>query len=353
MSDAGRAAAAGWLRIQASWCERLGSPLYAVLLARAAEDCERGGPVWEVLHGREDDPPGSALALRFMGAVHRLVLEGRAPELARVYPSAGGDPAAGDEWAAFRVAVAANATELRALVLRPVQTNEVGRSAALLGGFLTVAAEHGLPLRLLEVGSAAGLNLRWDGFRYESGDWWWGEPGSPVRFRGVFSSDARPPAVPAVIAGRAGCDLAPVDPTTPDGRLTLQSYLWPDQVRRFEALRGALEVAASVPAAVEPADGPSWLEGRLSSASAGIATVVFHSIVAQYLGEEGRERLAAVLLQAGARCGPDSPLAWLRLEPSRPDGGGEFLVHLTVWPEGKERLLAEAHPHGPPVRWLA
>ena len=31
-------------------------------------------------------------ALQLMGAVHRLVLEGRAPELARFYPSAGGTP---------------------------------------------------------------------------------------------------------------------------------------------------------------------------------------------------------------------------------------------------------------------
>ena len=31
-------------------------------------------------------------ALQLMGALHRLVLEGRAPELARFYPSTGGTP---------------------------------------------------------------------------------------------------------------------------------------------------------------------------------------------------------------------------------------------------------------------
>ena len=44
----------------------------------------------ELLTGRGDDPVGSALALRFLGAVHRIVLDGRAPDLAALYPSVGG-----------------------------------------------------------------------------------------------------------------------------------------------------------------------------------------------------------------------------------------------------------------------
>ncbi len=50
------------------------------------------------------------------------------------------------------------ATELRdaAATLR-VQTNEVQRSAVLVPGFLRVAARTGLPLRIREIGSSAGL----------------------------------------------------------------------------------------------------------------------------------------------------------------------------------------------------
>ena len=168
------AAIAEWLRIQSRWCERLGSPLYATLLERAADDAASGGPVFEVLRGHESDPPGSALALRFMGSVHRLVLSGAAPALAAFYPSAAGRPAKGDRWLAFRATVADNAEQLRSMVGDPVQTNEVGRSATLLGGFLTIAGETGMPLRLLEVGSSAGLNLRWDRYHYSSGAWTWG-----------------------------------------------------------------------------------------------------------------------------------------------------------------------------------
>jgi hypothetical protein len=124
--------------------------------------------VYGVLRGHEDDPGPSVLALRLMGAVHRLVLRGDAPRLAVHYPSAGGRP--GDAWPPFAGILREHCDELRALVEHPVQTNEPGRCAALLGGFLEVARTTGLPLRLLEVGASAGLNLRFDRYRDELGD---------------------------------------------------------------------------------------------------------------------------------------------------------------------------------------
>ena len=54
-----------------------------------------------------------------------------------------------DPWPAFRACSRRARERVRELLLRPVQTNEVGRSACLLGGFATVARETGLPLRLL------------------------------------------------------------------------------------------------------------------------------------------------------------------------------------------------------------
>lgn len=350
-SEQARGIIATILRVQAEWCQTLGSPLYASLLPQAADDAEAGGPVWDVMRGHEGDPIGSALAPRFVGSVHRVALEGKAPDLAAFYPSLGGE-AAGDAWPAFRSAVEANSDELRALVELPVQTNEVGRSAALLGGFLAVARETGLPLRVLEIGSSAGLNLRWDRYRYESGAWAWGDPASPVRFVDA-STGATPELAEATVAERAGCDASPIDAATEEGRLTLLSYTWPDQVHRFALLRGGLEVAAGVPAAIDRADGPSWLAERIAQTRPGLATVVFHSIVSQYLEADGRTRLASVLRGAASRARADAPLAWLRFEPTRLEGGGRFLVHLTTWPGGEERLLAEAHPHGPPVDWLA
>ncbi|HEX2233524.1 MAG TPA: DUF2332 domain-containing protein [Thermoleophilaceae bacterium] len=338
------------LRWQADWCGRLGSPLYRDLMLRAAGDVEAGGPTLRVLEGREDDPYESMLQLRFMGAVHRLALEGKAKELAARYPSTGGEGDPDSVWEAFRATIEARADELRGLVERPVQTNEPGRARALAGGFLVLAAETGLPLRPLELGASAGLNLRWDGYRYDDVKWAFGDPGSPVRFRDFFVDDARPPLPAGVeIAERAGCDAAPVDPTTEEGRLTLKSYLWPDQTDRLRLLDAALAVADRVPAPVEGARAGDWLERRLASGHAGACTVVFHSIVMQYVAEEEREQIDRLLASHGADASDDAPLARLAMEP----GGEEAHLTLTLWPGGEERLLATSGYHGAEVRWLA
>jgi hypothetical protein len=319
------------------------------LLDPAAADVEAGGPCWAVLEGHEGDPPGSALALRFMGAVHRLVLEGRAPALARHYPSAGGQAGLGGAWAAFRDTLEQHRDMLRALVHRPCQTNEVGRAAALFGGFLLVARETGLPLRLLELGASAGLNLRWDHYRYEQGDAGWGDRASPVRLADVFPDGFPPSGHRCRVIERAGCDTRPIDPCSADGQLTLLSFLWPDQRERVALLRGALEVARRVPAAVDAAGAPAWVTARLATPIRGVATVVFHSIFMQYLSEDDRRRVPSVLADAGSRATGDAPLAWLRMEP----GGEQAEVRLTLWPGGAERLIANAGYHGRPVRWLA
>src|SRR4029077_12761115 len=116
------------------------------------------------------------------------VLTGRLPDLARHYPSTGGDGDPEAAWPAFRTALDLHRDEISALVARPCQTNEVGRSAALVGGFLEVAHRTGLPLRILEIGASAGLNLRWDRYRYESSEGAWGDPGSHVRFTHSFEA---------------------------------------------------------------------------------------------------------------------------------------------------------------------
>src|SRR5947209_4572957 len=215
-----RAELAALFRGQAGWCSRLGSPIYGHLLDRAAEDLEAGGPVWRVVEPYIDKSFNFTHHLRLLGATHRLALAGEAPKLAAHYPTTGGDGDVERAWTAFIELVDERAPTLE----QAVQTNEVGRSAALLGGFLTVATQTGLGLRVLELGASAGLNLRWDRFRYEALDWAFGDSGSPLRVPCEY--EGRPP-LPAQIwvLERAGCDPNPIDPTTRDGALTLQSFI--------------------------------------------------------------------------------------------------------------------------------
>ena len=333
----------GMLRFQSAACGYVGSPLYAGLLDRAADDFESAGPTRRVLAGHERDPKDSALALRLMGAVHRLVLEGAAPELAERYGAADGD---GERnWTAFRAVLEERAERLGPLVERPVQTNEAGRCAALLPGFLAVASSSGLPLRLLEVGASAGLNLRWSAYRYETGGFSWGPADSPLRIAFEVDGGTMPPPTAASVAERVGCDASPVDLETEDGRLTLLSYTWPDQPLRMERLRAAFELARTLPAPVERANAVEWAGERLAEPAPGRATVVYHSVVMQYLSEAEREEFRRVVEAAGARARDDAPVAWLRMEPD----GERAAVRITTWPGGEERLLARAGYHGTPV----
>jgi hypothetical protein len=333
------------LRIQAEWCARLGSSLYGLLCSRAADDAAAGGPTAAVLEGHEDDRPASALALRLMGAVHRLVLMGEAPALARFYPSVGGDEGMAGAWQAFRALLAERRADLRVLPSTACRRTR-GRPPALAPGFPTVAGETASALHPRDGTQCVGLN----------------PAGTvPLRDRRARLDPARPSpahawetpvplfATAATVAERAGCDPSPVDPTTDEGRLTLMSYVWPDQRERFALLSGAIEVARRVPADVERASAVDWLPRRLAAARAGVATVVFHSIAIAYLERPAREQALGAIADAGARATGDAPVAWLRMEP----GGEQAEVRLTVWPGGDERLVATTGFHGRGVRWLA
>nr|MBO2504084.1 DUF2332 domain-containing protein [Thermoanaerobacterales bacterium] len=331
-------------------CARAGSSLYAELLAGIAADVEAGGVCAKVLGPRAGEPLASALALRFLGAVHRLVLEGRAPALAAHYPSAGGRPGPGLV-ADFLATVAELRPAIEDRLDEGVQTNEVGRSAVLAPGYALVARRSGLPLRVLELGASAGLNLRWDRYWYDTGETCLGDPDSPVRFEGAWQPVGGGPLPdlggPVEVAERAGCDRNPIDVGTEDGRLRLRSFLWPDQVDRLARLEAAFAVAARVPAPVDAADLGAWAEARLAEPVEGVATVVAHTIVWQYVDGPSRDRLRAALRRAGERATPDAPVAWLRFEPAGAVGD----LRLTWWPGGTEQVLATAEYHGVPVYW--
>ncbi len=341
------------IRQQADACGQLGSPLYRDLLDRVAGDVAAGGPAARVLAGHEDDPGPSGLALRLTGTVHRLVLAGEAPTLAVHYPSAGGTPGRPAEvWAAFRAVLEDHPAAVRRRLDQPPQTNEVGRAAALLGGLLHVAARFDQPVRLLELGASGGLNLRADRFRYEHVDGSaWGPPDSPVVLHDAWRGPSPPLHAALRVMERRGTDVAPLDPATPEGALTLLSYVWPDQLERLRRLRGALTVAAEVPATLVRASARAAVESL--QLVDGRTTVVWHSVMWQYLENAERAAVLRRLDELGSEATRDRPLAHLALEPRRPARAAphEFMLTLQTWPGEVEVVLGIAQPHGPPVDW--
>jgi hypothetical protein len=340
-----RAMLAGELRNEAAGGRRLGSPLYAGLLERVADDVQAQGPSWRLLAERW--PACRPVSVRLMGSVHRLVLEGAAPELARFYPSAGGTDR-GDAWPAFQETLETHRERLLGLLEAPVQTNEISRCSALLGGFLEVARETGLPLRLLEVGSSAGLLLRWPEYHYVERDQTWGDPDSPARIEGAYTAGRPPFDLSATVVERRGCDAAPLDPGSVEDRLTLMSYVWADETWRFELLRSALDVAQHVPVTVDAADACDWIEEMLAEPAPDVATVVFHSLFIHFLDEKQRARFDGALKAAGRRATKRAPLARLSLE--WPSGGGGTELRLSTWP-GSTRTLAMTDDRGREIRW--
>jgi hypothetical protein len=287
-----------------------------------------------------------------MGGIHRLVLMGLAPELARHYASVGGardeDTVALD----FLDTVRRHPGYLRDALRVAPQTNDIGRSALLLAG-LFEAIEGDRAVRLLGVGSAGGLNLLLDKYRYEFGEWSWGDRDSPAVVRGDWSGASPDEPERLNIVERRGCDVAPVDVTDPEQRLRLLSFIWPDQVERFDRTNGAIDIAQSDPPLVERADAVDWLSDRLAEeVPRKTLTVIQHSIMWQYLTEETKSDLSSIIEGAGNEATTSRPLAHVSVEPP-PKGweAGGPMVRVTRWPGGRERVVGTGHAHGTWVNW--
>ena len=342
---------AGRFREQALGCLHLGSPMYGELLARLADDLDAGGAASAVLRGHEGDAGPSGLALRLVGSLHRMVLAGRAPELAAYYPTVGGvwSGAGCDAVVAF---LADRGEELRPLLGQAPQTNEVGRAAALVGGLLRLTAQWPLPLRLWEIGASGGLNLQADRFRLSGEAGAWGDDDSPVVLEQAWTGAPLPVGADLRVVERGGCDVSPVDVATEGGCLTLTSYVWPDMTARHQRLAGAIGLARHHPVRVEQMDAATYVE-RLALLP-GHLTVLWHSVMWQYVPQAEQARVSARLAELGRAASGDAPLVHLYAEPTRRTPGEDhrFWVWAQSWPgRGKPMVLGRMAAHGLPVTW--
>jgi hypothetical protein len=346
--DQRRAAALAAFAKQVGWCESLGSPFTAQVLAALAADISAGGPAAELVNDWPGDPVADALALRMAASLHALALTEAAPDLAACYP-----PRAAASAEHLRTLLPAvisqHRTFIEGFIASPPQTNEVGRSGVLLGGFLEIADRSGLPLRLLEIGASAGLNTVWDCYHYQLADAEWGDAASAVRIAPAWRGPLPPLGAKLRVAERRACDIAPIDLEDAEQRFRLRAYVWADQRERPSRLENAIRVARAHGTPVERADAADWVEARLQAPAHGRATVLYHSIMWQYLPAPTQASIAASLDRAGRRATADAPLAWLRFEPTKPEAWPE--LRLTLWPDGQERCLATAQHHGSSIEW--
>lgn len=337
-----------WRR-QIDFCDANAAPFTARVLEAAWADWQAGGALRTLLPAWRGDAWADAVPLRVAGALHSLALDATDATLAALYPPHSERFDAQAAPAAIAAALQRHRTRVDAYLRSPPQTNEIGRSAVLLGGFAAIARATGLPLAGFEIGASAGLNSLWHRYRYELGAGRrWGDDASPVSIRSDWQGPAPVLPAPIALASQAASDIAPLVLAQDGAALRLASYVWPEHRERLDRLQAAAALAQRWPVAVEAADAPAWVERQLAVPRPGVASVLFHSVMWQYLPAPTRAALRECLAAAGARARRNAPLAWLAFEPDRQ---GCFELALTLWPGGQRSVLASAHAHGRWVRW--
>ena len=340
------AAIAALFEQSAKACEDMGSPFTARVMRVSIMTLDETTATGRRVLGWRPEP-NDVVALRLAAALHSLVLQGRDPRLAIVYPPNSG----GDVEGAVAAALKRHDEWICAWLDSPPQTNETGRSAVLLPGFLEISRQTHLPLALNEIGSSAGLNLFFDQFRYRYDGKDWGDAAYPVTLAPQMRGAVPDLSGELTIASRAGSDIAPLDVRNENDRLRLRSYIWADQSERLARLDAALAVAQWGDFTLEKEDAADFVTQRLAARIEGQCFVLFHSVVWQYLPDATRQAIENAMQSEGAEATPDAPLAWLRMETLASTDPYPVL-QLTLWPGRQTRTLALADFHGRWVEWM-
>lgn len=331
-------------REQAASCAALGSPFMAQLLEMLAVHWPSDTALAAKFAAFNGDlgPSGHSIPLRVAGGLHALVLTGRDPAMAAVYPPHTPDTDMLRD--AVSTALRAHETFLLDWTDSAPQTNEVRRASAMIAGARVAATHFDLPLYLSELGASGGLNLMWDHYALDVGGVLYG-PTAPAITLAPDWTGPVPPNFTPLVAARCGVDLNPLNPQNSDDLLRLTAYLWPDQPERLALTRAAARV---MNAPIDTGDAVDWLEDRLHTAPSGHLHLVQHSVAWQYFPPEVQKRGTALMEVVGAKATRDRPLAWLSMEA---DGGKGAAITLRLWPSDITLALGRADFHGRWINW--
>lgn len=290
------------------------------------------------------DRAAAAIAMRLNGALHAIARRGSVPDLSALYRG---------EHDAFDRAIGTALEDCDAFIIEwlrdPTQTNEVGRSAALMAALMVAADSFGLPFELLELGTSCGLNLNLGRYSFDLGGVAVGDADSLLHIAPQWGGHPPKPAVVS-IESAFGVDRHPLDAGDADSRERLLAFIWADQHNRTRRLERALDIALEHPPHIDKGEALDWVATKLATPQVpGLCRVVFHSMFRQYLPAPEQAKLADLVTAAGSMATSAQPLAWVSLEwtPSRK----EVQLSLTCWPDGQSRVLATCHPYGEWIHW--
>lgn len=324
------------------------APLYGRIGAAIADDSA-------LLAIAASATPGQSPPDLMLAAVHYLLACEPAHPLACYYPTLTPQPAAGDPGPVFREFCLERRDQLTTLVsTRRVQTNEVRRCCYLLPAVMLAAHLAGGPLALIETGTSAGLNLAMDQYAYDYGS---GTvisgTGPRLTLRCRLSGICPPPLglpIPQV-EWRAGIDLHPLDPASPEDAAWLRALVWADHPGRASLLAAALTAATGrPPVPLHAGDATDRLPALVACAPADMTVCLFHTAFLAHLPALDRERFEhLVVVLSAAR-----PIYWVQAEPRQDPA--EPRLRLTACEDGRitgQWPLGNYHPHGEWLEWAA
>jgi len=235
---------------------------------------------------------------------------------------------------------------------RSVQTNEVGRCAALVPAFELVTRQaKNRPLALIEIGSSAGLTLLWDRYHYKYDEnLQCGPLDSPVQIECQLRGERRPPVPERFpkIASRLGIDLNPVDLNDPENGEWLRALVWPEQQKRVRQLELAIQLARSAPPKVVAGDALDILPSLIDRTSEDSQLCIYHSFSLSLAGGQPRERLEVLLAKASKK----RTLLHVSLEWAKNSESPLLSLARLNAGEETEKTLARSHAHGEWLEWL-
>ena len=330
------------------------SPLYEQISRAVAVDSE----VLALLDGR---PAAARQPNLLLAAVHYLLLSGVTHPLADIYAGV----SSADPVPLFHEFCLEHRDAIEALLAsRRTQTNECGRSAAILPALAWTADRLGEPLALLDVGASAGLNLLCDEFHIDYGDAGATGPAhSPVRVDCRIVA-GRPPIrqnAPGIVA-RRGIDRAPIDIHDSDETRWLLACVWPD-TGRLERTSAAIQLARERTPTVLRGDAVADLAATINSFPEQATACVMTTWTFAYLDADQRRAFVVELERVGRR----RPLVWISAEgpgvidlfdatdpPAHDLTMPSVLGAVVIDQTGATAItLGWVHPHGRWIDWQA
>ena len=323
--------------------------IYSFLAIHVADDPELIDLVFKNNKNKQLPP------LILFGPVHYLLLKGIKHPLRDFYPTIVGDKAKDmiGNYNIFHDFCLAHSKEIIELMqTKIVQTNEVNRSTVLFTGFNWIIDEqHKSELSLIELGCSAGLNLCWDKFCYQFEDKLVGNGGCEL----ILSCEVRGPFRPNFdftsirIKDRVGIDLNPLNISSEEDSLWLQSLIWPERLERLINLQKAIKISKNYPKKLIKGHGSSKLGEVLNIIDKETVVVVYQSFAFYLFSDKEKEKIKNILLDSSRL----RPIYLLSMEWEGINGKRTFLK-VDSFINGKQEsfTLAESHFHGEWIKWL-